>query len=161
MFVDQVGLESEGDTECMIPFAEPGSGSYHEIYWYKGNRDHIIVRFIENSFLKYYNEFCDGSSPCDTSTKGSLDISTGTLTIVQTEPSDEGVYYYNFYIDNNHPDTGHNYQLQLDIFGEANQQMYTTTLRITFKQCKKKIARNFASGLVLWWDRKPSAMHQS
>ena len=82
-------------SEVSLQFTEPGSGgAYEEITWYKGatgSRDNRIV-FFHPSFTRaqplYYNDFCSGSSPCETSSKGQLNIDTCELTIYQVELSD-------------------------------------------------------------------------
>ncbi len=88
-FADVSTIAVVGFTEAEIPFSQPGDGTYRDIDWYKGNRDNPIAKFIGAAqVVLYYGELCDrGSSQCDSSTKGSLDIVTGTLTIFQTQPT--------------------------------------------------------------------------
>ena len=78
-FVDPVTLIAEETTEVVLNFPEPGSGGpYEEITWYKDQTGSSQYRIV---FLKpsvnggeplYYNEFCSGTSPCETCIKGEL-----------------------------------------------------------------------------------------
>ena len=106
-----------------LVFTEPESwGSYEEIAWYKGatgSSDTRIV-FVDPSATqgkpRYYNEYCSGSSPCESSEKFELDLNTGSLTINKVQLSDEDYYYYEFYIDGGRADTGHKYEIQLRVY---------------------------------------------
>ena len=69
---------------------------------------------------RYYNDYCSGSSPCDTSTKGELNISTGEFTIYNVEFTDDDYYYYDFYIDGGSPDTGHKYEINVIVYGKSH-----------------------------------------
>ena len=44
--------------------------------------------------MEYYGEYCNGPSPCTTSSRGELDQSTGDLTISAAALDDEDDYYY-------------------------------------------------------------------
>ena len=113
-------------TEVLLQFPEPGSGGpYEEITWYKdqtGTSQYRIV-WLHSTATEgkplYYNEFCSGSSTCDTSTKGELNVDTGELTIYNVNVSDEGFYYYNFYIYSSPADTGHKYEIHLKVHGKV------------------------------------------
>ena len=109
----------------VLRFTEPGSGGpYEEITWSKdgtGSTDYRIVflRLIyNNGEPRYYNEYCSGSSPCDTSSKGQLDFDTGELTIYKVHPTDSGFYYYEFFIPEGSVDTGHKYEINLEVYGK-------------------------------------------
>ena len=67
----------------------------------------------------YYNEFCSGSSTCETSSKGELNVDTWELTIYSVNISDEGFYYYYFYIDSGTPGTGHKYEINMQVYGKT------------------------------------------
>ena len=89
-----------------LNFTEPGSGGpYQEITWYKGatgdiNHRIVFVRLIATGGQPwYYNDYCSESSPCGTSEKGHLNISTGEFTIYSVKLIDDDYYYYDFYID--------------------------------------------------------------
>ena len=123
-FIDPVVLKVEEPTEVILNFIEPTSeGSYEEISWYKdqsGSSNYRIVFFhdeVTEGKPKYYNEYCATSSPCDTSSKGELNADTGELTIYSVNISDDGFYYYKFYISGT-PDTGHKYEIDMDVCGE-------------------------------------------
>ena len=123
-FEDPVILKVEEKTEVVLNFTEPGSvGSYTEITWYKnrtGNSQYRIVFLkpsINGGVPLYYNEFCSGSIPCNTSSKVVLNTTTGELTIYSVNISSEGFYYYYFYIDGT-PDTGHKYEIIMEVYGE-------------------------------------------
>ena len=108
-----------------LEFTEPWTqGSYEDITWSKGatgSSDTRIV-FVRPSVRQgkplYYNAYCSGSSPCNSSEKGELDLNTGSLTIKKVQLSDEGYYYYFFYIDRGAADTGHKYGIQLEVYGK-------------------------------------------
>ncbi len=123
VFAVQETLVSEVNTEQRMEITEPAGEMYSEITWYKGSRDHSIVRLRKDkNFLVYEKEFCmEGQHICHNSTKGSLDELTGTLTIFNTEPSDEGFYYYSFYprTHSGSYDTGYNYEIFLQVPGES------------------------------------------
>ena len=67
----------------------------------------------------YYNGYCIASSPCVTSSKGKLNVNTGEFTINKVQISDEGFYYYRFYINNGSPDTGHKYEIHMEVYGRS------------------------------------------
>ena len=116
----------EENTEVIFSFPEPGSrGSYDEITWYKnqtGSSNYRIV-FVHPSATsgepEYYNQYCSGgTSPCDESSKGELNVGTGEMTIFSVNISDEGFYYYDFYIDLGTADTGHKYEIDMKVHGK-------------------------------------------
>ena len=118
-------LAVEENMDAKLSFSEPGSGgSYDEITWYKertsGSKYRIV--FLHPSATegqpRYFNDYCSASSPCDTSSKGTLNSITGTFTIYDTQISDEGFYYYNFFIDDGSASTGRKYEIELEVYGE-------------------------------------------
>ena len=119
--------------EVILNFPEPGSGGpYEEIIWSKdqtGNSQYRIA-FVHpvatGGEPLYYNEFCSGSSPCETSSKGELNVDTGELTIYSVGYSDEGFYYYNFYINGGSADTGHKYEIELEVYGKICKAVRST-----------------------------------
>ena len=110
--------------EVILNFPEPGSGGpYEEIAWYKDVTSSAgRVVFLHPSATGgeplYYNEFCSGSSPCETSSKGELNVDIGELTIYSVNISDEGFYYYDFYINGGSADTGHKYEIDMEVYGK-------------------------------------------
>ena len=123
-FKDPVILKVEEKTEVVLNFTEPGSGGpYDEITWYKnqtGNSDSRIVSVYSSTAggePRYYNEYCSGTSPCETSSKGELNVDTGELTIYSVNISDEGFYYYKFYIKDGSTDTGLKYEIDMEVCG--------------------------------------------
>ena len=68
---------------------------------------------------KYYNEFCSGSSPCNISIKVELNIATGDLTIYNINLSDEGFYYYYFYMEGGIANTGSKYEIDMEVYGKS------------------------------------------
>ena len=108
-----------------LVFTEPGSeGSYEEIKWYKGQTGSSAYRlvfvhsYVNGGEPKYYNEYCSGSSPCYSSEKVELNVDTGNITINKVQLSDEGYYYYKFYINGGVSDTGHKYEIRLEVHGK-------------------------------------------
>ena len=124
-FEDPVALKVEEKTEVVLKFTEPGSGGlYEDITWYKnrtGSSQHRIV-FLNPSSTGgepwYYNDYCSGSSPCETSSKAELNVNTGEFTIFSVNVSTEGFYYYYFYIDGGTGSTGHKYEIIMEVYGE-------------------------------------------
>ena len=124
-FKDPVILKVEEKVEIVLNFTEPGSGgSYDEITWYKdqtGSSEYRIVYlrpFVNEGKPLYYNEFCSGSSPCETSSKGELNVDTGEMTIYSVNISDEGFYYYFFYRSSGTADTGNKYEIYSEVYGK-------------------------------------------
>ena len=121
---DPVLLRVEENSSVWLVFTEPGSGgAYEEITWYKGaTSSNTRIVFVHPSAKegkpRYYNEYCSGSSPCESSEKGELNVDTGSLTINKVQISDENYYYYDFYIDGGTPDTGHKYEIHLGVYGK-------------------------------------------
>ena len=108
-----------------MSFPEPGiGGSYEEITWYKeqtGSKEYRIVLLHPSATggkPLYYNEYCSDVSPCDSSSEGELEPTTGTFTIYNTQISDEGFYYYKFYINGGSASTGQKYEIELETYGE-------------------------------------------
>ena len=125
LLIDPVKLSVEEKLEVVLNFTEPGSGgSYTEITWYKNQTVGLEYRIVfvhptaTGGEPLYYNEFCSGSSPCETSSKGQLNVDTGNLTICNVTISDEGFYYYYFYMGiGSTTDTGHKYEIDMKIYG--------------------------------------------
>ena len=130
-FKDPVTLKVEEKTEVVLNFTEPGSGgSYEEITWSKdqtGSSQYRIVflkPYLNGGMPLYYDEYCPGTDTdmCYTSTKGELKVDTGELTIYSVNISDEGFYYYYFYIGSGTVDTGRKYEIELKIYGKSKQR---------------------------------------
>ena len=49
----------------------PAWEPFAEIKWYKGSRDTPIIKRNQSGTI-YYDEFCDGGSPCTSSNKGKI-----------------------------------------------------------------------------------------
>ena len=121
----------EEKTEVALNLSEPGSGgSYDEITWFKDQTASIQYRivFVHPSATGgeplYYNDYCSGTSPCDTSNKGKLNVNTGEFTIYSMAISDEGFYYYQFYIDGGPADTGYKYETEIEVYGKLREIIY-------------------------------------
>ena len=71
--------------------------------------------FYLSGTIYYYNEYCSGSSPCETSDKGELNTTTGGFTIFNAQFTDTDYYYYTFYISAEEPNTGTKYEINLHI----------------------------------------------
>ena len=129
-FKDPVNLKAEEKTEVVLNFTQPGDGEhYDEMTWYKEQTRASAYRivFVHSSATGgeplYYNEYCSGSSPCETSSKGELNVDTGELTIYSVNISDEGFYYYDFYIEDGPGDTGHKYEIDLEVYGKSRYRL--------------------------------------
>ena len=125
-FKDPVNLKAEENTKVVLNFTEPGSGgSYEEITWSKDRTGSSTYRIVfvhpvatEGEPL-YYDEYCSGSNQCNTSSEVELNVDTGELTIYSVSVSDEGFYYYYFYIESGTVDTGRKYEIELKIYGKS------------------------------------------
>ena len=100
---DQWKLAVEENMDAKLSFSEPGSGgSYDEITWYKERTSSSKYRivFLHPSATegqpRYFNDYCSASSPCDSSSKGTLNSITGTFTA----------------------STGRKYEIELEVYGE-------------------------------------------
>ena len=122
---DHVTLIAEENNLAWLTFPKPGTaGKYEEIAWYKESSGSLQSRiaFVHpdatNAKPYYYNEYCSGVSPCESSEKGKLDLGTGTFTINKVQVSDEGYYYYRFYNDGGKIlDTGIKHEISLEVYG--------------------------------------------
>ena len=122
-------LRAHENESAELVFIEPGTeGSYEEIIWSKGatgSSDTRIV-FVHQSVRQgkplYYNEYCSSSSPCESTEKGELDLNTGSLTINKVQLSDEDYYYYYFFANNAPVNTGHKYEIQVEVYGKLFTQ---------------------------------------
>ena len=128
IFLDLFILKAEETTELVLNFTEPGSGGpYEEITWYKAQYGSSVYRIVfvhpsaTNGEPKYDNEYCSGTSPCDTSSKVELNVNTGELTIYSVAISDEGFYYYYFYIDGGSADIGNKYEIHTKVSGKVKK----------------------------------------
>ena len=124
--VDPVILNVEENTTAVLSFADPGSvGSYDEITWYKnqtGGSKYRIV-YVHPSTTggepKYNNEYCSGTSPCDTSAKGQLNVDSGEMTIYSVIIRDELFYYYSFHTRGDvKANTGKKYEFRIKVHGK-------------------------------------------
>ena len=119
------------NTEVVLQFREPGrGGSYEEIAWYKDRTGRYADKIVSLSPSinggkpQYYNKYCSGSGQCDTSSKVELNVDNGELTIYDVNMSDEGFYYYNFYIRGGSADTGDKYEIELEVYGKSRQNLH-------------------------------------
>ena len=121
----------EEKTEVLLNFIEPGSGGpYEEITWSKDQTgsDQYRIVFLHSATGGepwYYHDFCSRSSPCYTSSKGKLNLDTGELTVYSVTISDEGFYYYDFYIDGGSAGTGHKYEIYMEVYGKITKFQLT------------------------------------
>ena len=51
-------------------------------------------------------------------------VTTGELTIYSVNISDEGFYYYQFYIDGGPADTGYKYETEIEVYGKLREIIY-------------------------------------
>ena len=78
----------------------------------------ISIQLSTGAEPLYYNDYCPASSPCNTSHKGVLNIDRGEFTIYRVNISDEGFYYYNFSTEGGTSNTGHKYEIEVEIYGK-------------------------------------------
>ena len=123
-FKDAVILKVEEKTGVVLNFTESGyEGSYKEISWDKDvttstGRIVLLHPSVTEGQPWYYNDYCATSSPCNTSSKGELNVDTGDFTIYRVNISDGGFYYYDFYIDGGPVNTGQKYEIDMEVYGE-------------------------------------------
>ncbi len=104
--------------DFQLHFIEPGTpGRYTEIKWSKLTRRNTIVSYksgMHPEFI-YYGQYCHlpgtpkQHEKCLMSSRISLDIRTGNLTIFKVDYEDNGFYYYEFQTGN----TGERYEIRL------------------------------------------------
>ena len=106
VLTDPILRQVRENQHVQLEFSDPHTGRpYDEIWWSKGSRRSRDTRIallhpdITGGDILYYNKYCSGNDPCETSEKVKLDANTGSLTINQVQLSDEGYYYYRFFID--------------------------------------------------------------
>ena len=117
-------LTVEEGSDVSLQFKDRSGGPYEEIEWYKrstGDSNRQIV-FVHPNLNRgqplYYNDYCSGNSPCKTSSKGELNITTGELTIHNVKLTDDDYYYYFFHTEGETVDTGHKYEINLTVSGK-------------------------------------------
>ena len=118
---DHVVVKAMKGKPVGLNFTDPDSGGpYEEITWYKGksrrSRDKIVS--LAEGKPSYYNEYCSGISPCNTSRKGQLNTTTGELTIYEVESSDVAYYFYDFIGASR--DTGRKCEINLTVSGKRH-----------------------------------------
>ena len=128
IFLDHVVLKVEENTEAILNFQESVTGgSYEQIIWYKNQTGDSAYRiawlhpFATGGEPLYYNEFCSGSSSCETSSRVQLHVDSGELVLHSVTISDAGFYYYYFYLDGGTPGTGHKYEIELEVCGKVTK----------------------------------------
>ena len=123
-FPDPVELKVKEDEELTlrIPDPKPENKQYKEIGWLKqtGNSPTKIVLFQQDFTDKralYFNEYCQIGETCNDSKKARLNVETGDLTIFHVKLEDEAKYHYWFVVDEEIPDTGVKYEIDLEVYG--------------------------------------------
>lgn len=121
-FTDSVVIEAYENIPLTLSFKQPSRGPFQDITWYKrGTQSYnrmVEFRGDLDTEPRYFNWYCDQSSPCSTSNKGELDVTNGEFTIYQPQFSDRDYYYYHFYrIEGD--SGGDDYEIQLRVFGKS------------------------------------------
>ena len=91
--------------------------------------DHSRIAVYNESLpdgkLQYFESYwshINSSNSCLLSNKAELNITSGDLNIYSAELSDFGIYYYKFYAaDKEVSDSGHNYEILLEVYSEYNR----------------------------------------
>ena len=89
----------------------------NSITWYKGSLDNEIAYTNFADTVVYYGDYCRGANNCTSTRKGSLDNTTGTLTINFAVIGDDDDYYYTAVISRERL-IGLDFVTVLDIAGE-------------------------------------------
>ena len=130
----------EEKAEVVLNFTEPASKGtiYQDITWSKnltGNSNYRVV-FLKPStnggVPLYGDEYCPGKGRCNISRKVKLNVTTGELTIYSTEMSDEGFYYYYFYGSSGASDTGHKYEIHMEVYGKCINMLYIHIIKKSY-----------------------------
>ncbi len=112
----------EEQSMAVLAFLEPGTGTYSDIRWYKGTHQNRVAFYREglnNNQVLYSGELCDGAENCLGSSQGAeLNIMTGELKFESVQFKDAGSYFYSFFTDTGHPNTGLDYQIDLTVSGK-------------------------------------------
>ena len=125
-FADRQVVTAEEDSKLQLNFIEPAtSGLYEKIEWYKGsNQPEGRIAMVLHSLsdqAQYFNQYCSGSNPCQSSSKGVLDSKTGTMTIYSVKITDEDYYYYYFSTYGRvTQDTGEKYEIKVEVYGKLS-----------------------------------------
>ena len=119
-------MAAEKGTEVNLRIPEPvPRGSYTKIVWYRNtsSMDHsriaVYNESLHNSKLQYFESYCSHTNSCLMSNKAELNITSGDLNIYSAELSDSGIYYYKFdAADKEVSDSGHKYEILLEVYSE-------------------------------------------
>ena len=121
MFVDPIKMMvEEGKQISLYITAPPPNGKYLELRWYKGSLSRTVAFYHHeiSERTRYFDGYCStNTSPCFTSHKVNLDITTGRLTFYNVNVTDDDNYYYKFYGENA-IDTGYKYEIQLFVYSK-------------------------------------------
>ena len=123
MLVDPIKMMvQEGKQVSLDITAPPPSGHYQELRWYKGSLSRTVAFYHHQvaQRVRYFDEYCSThASPCFSSDKVNLDVTTGRLTFHNTNVTDEDNYYYKFYGEDA-IDTGYKYEIQLFVYSKLD-----------------------------------------
>ena len=116
-------VRENDDFSLRFPEPAPALRRYREIGWLKLTIESSskIVFYHEDftdNLSMYFDEYCEGFKTCNYSKKVKLNTKTGDLTIHKVTLEDEGKYHYWFVVDDEVPDTGVRYEIELEVYGK-------------------------------------------
>ena len=98
---------------------------YTALGWLKGNTDKKSEMAVYNENEHhiqpiYFDSYCD----CTASQRIILNETNGDLTILNVSLNDQGDYFYWFWSESEFPNTGENYQINLQVEGKLLLNRY-------------------------------------
>ena len=121
ILTDPIKLTATEGSEYTIHFHDeaPKGEKYKALGWLKGNADKKSEMTVYNEYENhkepiYFDSYCN----CTASQRISLNKTNGDLTILNVSLNDQGDYFYWFWSESGFPNTGKNYQINLQVDGE-------------------------------------------
>ena len=133
ILVDPIKLTAAEGATYTIHFHDeaPKGEKYKVIEWLKGNTDRKLEVAVYNEYENHKQPiYSDSYCNCTASQKISLNKTNGDLTIFNVSLEDQGDYFYWFLSEFGFPNTGRNYQINLQVYGKLSFQNYCCYLKI-------------------------------
>ena len=123
MLVDPIKMMVQEGKKISLDITAPSpSGHYQELRWYRGSLSRTVAFYHHQvaQRVRYFDDYCSThASPCFSSDKVNLDVTTGRLTFHNINVTDEDNYYYKFYGEDA-IDTGYKYEIQLFVYSKLD-----------------------------------------
>ena len=116
-------MKENDELTLRFPDPKPENKQYKEVGWLKQTGGSPIkIVFFQHDFTDkkalYFNEYCQVGATCNESHKAKLNVETGDLTIFNVRLEDEAKYHYWFAMDDEIPDTGVKYEIDVEVYGK-------------------------------------------